>query len=129
MQTMRAMVAGLLIIVDLWDFYSYHCSSLNLLHIEAGAQGRRHLGCQAAEILLQLAGIAHAHDLEVGVLVQAKEQYAAFWVVGEGGKGLEKVRRGACVSGLGFHALELSMTAAQFHYETLDCFSVHLKHL
>ena len=85
-----------------------------------GAQRRLHLGCQAAEVLLQLAGIAHAHDLEAGVLVQAEEQYSAAWPVGEGGKGLEEVGGGAGVGGLGFHALELSVAAAQFGDEAED---------
>jgi hypothetical protein len=38
-------------------------------------------------------------------LLQAEEQYAASCAVGEGGKGLEEVCWGACVGGLGFHAL------------------------
>jgi len=69
---MRAVVAGLLVVGDLRDFYGHHSPSLDLLHREAGAQGRLHLGCQAAEILLQPPGVAHAHDLEACVLVQAK---------------------------------------------------------
>ena len=73
------MVAGLLIIGDLRDFYGHNSPSLDLLHREAGAKRRLHLGGQAAEVLLKLAGVAHAHDLEAGVLVQAEEQYAASW--------------------------------------------------
>ena len=71
-----------------------------------------HLGCQAAEILLKLARVAHAHHLEAGVLVQAEEQYAASCAVGEGREGLEEIGRSACVGGFGFHALELSVAAA-----------------
>jgi len=41
---------------------------------EAWAKRRLHLGCQAAEVLLELAGIAYAHDLEAGVFTQAEEQ-------------------------------------------------------
>jgi len=40
--------------------------------------------------------------------------------VGEGRKGLEEIGGGACVGGLGFHALELPMTAAQFGDEAED---------
>jgi hypothetical protein len=80
----RAVVAGLLIIGDLRDFYGHKGLALDLLHREAGAKRRLHLGCQAAEVLLQLPRVAHAHDLEAGVLVQAEEQYAASWPVGKG---------------------------------------------
>jgi hypothetical protein len=69
MQMMRAVVAGLLVVGDLGDLYSYNSSSFDLLHVEAGAQGRFHLGCQAAEVLLQLPRIAHTNYLEAGVLV------------------------------------------------------------
>jgi len=114
------MVAGLLIIGDLRDFYGYNSPAIDLLHREAGAKRGLHLGGQAAEVFLQLARVAHAHGLEAGVLVQAEEQYAASCAVGEGGKGLEEVGGGACVGGLGFHALELSMAAAQFGDEAED---------
>ena len=117
---MRAVVAGLLIKGDLRDFYSHHSPFLDLLHREPGAKRRLHLSGQAAEVLLKLPGIAHAHDLEAGVLVQAEEQYAASCTVGEGGKGLEEIGRGACVGGLGFHALELPVAAAQFGDEAKD---------
>ena len=81
---MRAVIAGLLIIGDLRDFYGYNGPSLNLLHREAGAQGRLHLGSQAAEVLLQLTWVAHAHDLEARVLIQAEEQDSSTRPVGEG---------------------------------------------
>jgi len=105
------MVARLLIIGDLRDFYGYNSPSLLLLHRKAGTQRRLHLSGQTTEILLQLARIAHAHDLKASVLVQAEKQDSSAWPVGEGGKRLEEVRRGACVGSLGFHALEFSMTA------------------
>jgi len=114
------MVTGLQVVGDLRDLHGHHSPALDLLHREAGAQGRLHLGCQAAQVLLQLAGIAHAHDLEAGVLVQAEEQDPAAWPVGEGGERLEEVGRGAGVGGLGFHALELSVAAAQFGDEAED---------
>jgi hypothetical protein len=119
-------VAGLLIVRDLRDFYGHHSPSLDLLHREAGAQGRFHLGCQTAEVLLKLAGIAYAHYLEAGVLVQAEEQDSSALPVGEGGKGLEEVSRGACMGGLGFHALELPVAAAEVGDEAFDSFLVHL---
>ncbi len=84
MEAMRAVVAGLLIVGDFRDFYGHNGPSLDLLHREAGAQGRLHLGGQAAEVLLQLAGVAHAHDLKAGVLVQAEEQAPSARPVGEG---------------------------------------------
>jgi hypothetical protein len=59
MQAMRAMIAGLLVIGDLRDLDGHHSSALDLLYGEAGAKRRLHLGCQAAEVLLELAGIAH----------------------------------------------------------------------
>jgi hypothetical protein len=69
LEVVRAVVAGLLIIGDLRDFYGYNSPSLDLLHREAGAKRRLHLGGQATEVLLKLAGVAHAHGLEAGVLV------------------------------------------------------------
>jgi hypothetical protein len=124
---MRAMVAGLLIVGDLRDFYGYNSPSLQLLHREARTQRRLHLSGQTTEVFLQLARIAHAHDLEASVLVQAEKQDTSTWPVGEGGKRLEEVRRCACMGGLSFHALELSMTATQFGDEALHYFSVHLE--
>ena len=70
LEVVRAVVAGLLIKGDLRNSYGHHSPSLYLLHREAGAKRRLHLGGQAAEVLRKLAGIAHAHDLEAGVLVQ-----------------------------------------------------------
>jgi hypothetical protein len=116
----RAVVAGLLIVEDLRDFYGYKGLALDPLHRETGAKRRLHLGCQAAEVLLKLARVVHAHDLEAGVLVQAEEQYAASCAVGEGGKGLEEIGGGACVSCLGFHAIELSVAAAKVRIEAED---------
>jgi hypothetical protein len=121
------MVARLLIIGDLRDVYGYNSPSLQLLHREAGTQRRLHLSGQTTEVFLQLARIAHAHDLEASVLVQAEKQDTSTWPVGEGGKRLEEVRRCACMGGLSFHALELSMTATQFGDEALHYFSVHLE--
>jgi hypothetical protein len=121
------MVARLLIIGDLRDFYGYNSPSLLLLHRKAGTQRRLHLSGQTTEILLQLARIAHAHDLKASVLVQAEKQDSSAWPVGEGRKRLEEVRRCACVGGLGFHALKLSMTTTQFGDEALHCFLVHLE--
>ena len=76
---MRAMVAGLLAVGDLRDLHGYNGPSLDLLHREAGTKGRLHLGCQAAEILLQLTWVAHAHGLEARVLIQAEKQYSTAW--------------------------------------------------
>ena len=81
---------------DLRDFYGYNSSSLDLLHREAGAKRRLHLGGQAAEVLLKLARGAHAHGLETGVLVQAEEQDSSARPVGEGGKGAESFINNHC---------------------------------
>ena len=70
---MRPMVAGLLIIGDLRNLYGYHRSALDHLHREVRAQGWLHLGGETTQILLQLAGIAHAHHLKASILVQAEE--------------------------------------------------------
>ncbi len=53
-------------------------------------------------------------------LVRAEEQDSSAWPVGEGEEGLEEVCRGACVGGLGLHALELSVAAAEVGEEAKD---------
>ncbi len=41
-------------------------------------------------------------------------------------RGLKKIGRGACVGGLGLHALQLSMAAAKVGDEAEECGAVHL---
>jgi len=74
MEVVRAVVAGLLIEGDLRDFYGHNGLALDLLHREAGAKRWLHLGCQAAEVLLELARIAHAHDLEAASASRPKSR-------------------------------------------------------
>ncbi len=120
MKAMRAVVAGLLIVGALRDFCGHNGPSFDLLHQEAGAQARLHLGCQAAEVLLQLPRAPMPTTVKLASLVQAEEQDTSARPVGEGGEGLEEVCRGACVGGLGLHAIELSVAAAEVGDEAKD---------
>jgi hypothetical protein len=59
--------------------------------------------------------------------MMADKQAKAARSVGEGRKGLEEIGWGACVGGLGFHALQLPVAAAKVGDVAEDCGAVHLK--